>query len=82
MLVLTRKAGQSIVVADNVEIKVLEIHGNQVKLGVQAPGSVPIHRKEVYVAIQRENQAAASVPQPASDEVSEALRKLKPEEDK
>ena len=79
MLVLTRKCGESIIVGDHVEIKVLELHGNQVKIGVQAPQAVPIHRKEVYIAIQRENEAAASGPQQPPADVSALFRKLHPE---
>ncbi|WP_374721179.1 carbon storage regulator CsrA [Peribacillus tepidiphilus] len=58
MLVLTRKKNQSIVINDNIEITVLEIDGEQIKLGIQAPKSVDIHRKEVYLAIQEENSQA------------------------
>ena len=43
---------------DDVEVKILELHGTQVKVGVQAPRSLSVHRKEVYLAIQRENKAA------------------------
>jgi carbon storage regulator len=56
MLVLSRKKGESIVVGDDIEIRILEVHGNQVKIGVQAPTHHKVHRKEVYLAIQ-ENRA-------------------------
>jgi len=59
MLVLTRRKGESIILGDDVEVKILELHGSQVKIGVQAPQSLSVHRKEVYLAIQRENKAAA-----------------------
>jgi len=58
MLVLTRKRNQSIIIGDNIEITVVDIHGEQIKLGINAPRSVPVHRKEVYEEIQRENLLA------------------------
>lgn len=58
MLALTRKKGEAIVINNNVEITVLEIRGDQIKLGVAAPKDVPIYRKEVYLQIQEENKAA------------------------
>ena len=61
MLALTRKRGESLVVNNNVEITVLDIRGDQVKIGITAPKDVPIYRKEVYLQIQKENQAAISV---------------------
>lgn len=62
MLALTRKAGQSIVIGEIIEVTVVEISGEHVKLAVQAPREVPIHRKEIYEQIQAENRAAASLP--------------------
>lgn len=61
MLALSRKKGESLVLNNNVEVTVLEIRGDQVKLGVKAPREVPVYRKEVYLQIQKENEAAASV---------------------
>lgn len=58
MLALTRKKGESLVVDNNIEVTVLEIRGDQVKIGINAPKNVPIYRKEVYVQIQEENKAA------------------------
>ena len=58
MLALTRKKGESLVVNNNIEITVLEIRGDQVKIGIAAPREVPIYRKEVYEQIQEENKAA------------------------
>ncbi|MFY9264938.1 MAG: carbon storage regulator CsrA [Solirubrobacterales bacterium] len=54
MLVLTRKSNQSIMIADDVEISVLSIVGDKVRIGIEAPKSIPIFRKEVYLQIQRE----------------------------
>jgi len=59
MLVLTRKKNQSIIIADDIEVVVVDIKGDQIKLGIKAPKSVSVHRKEVYEEIQRENEAAA-----------------------
>ncbi|MCW3061558.1 MAG: carbon storage regulator CsrA [Capsulimonas sp.] len=61
MLVLTRRLNQSIKIGDDVEITVIEVRGDQVRLGVSAPRDVAVHRKEVYLQIQQENRAAASV---------------------
>ena len=51
MLALTRKKGESLVINNNIEITVLEIRGDQIKIGIQAPKDVPIYRKEVYLQI-------------------------------
>ena len=56
MLVLTRKRNESIVVGDNIEITVVDIQGDQVRIGINAPKSVSIHRKEIYLEIQAENK--------------------------
>ena len=61
MLALTRKKGEAIVINNNIEITILEIHGDQFKIGITAPKDVPIYRKEVYLQIQVENKAAISV---------------------
>ena len=60
MLVLTRKRDQSIVINENIEITVLDIQGDQVRIGIDAPREVSIHRKEVFVQISEENRKAAS----------------------
>ncbi|UTR11779.1 carbon storage regulator CsrA [Evansella sp. LMS18] len=60
MLVLTRKLNESIKIGDDVEVKIIGIEGDQVKLGISAPHNIDIHRKEIYLAIQEENNAAAS----------------------
>lgn len=61
MLALTRKRGESIVINNNVEITILEVKGDQIKVGIDAPKEVPIYRKEVYLQIKEENKAALSV---------------------
>ena len=60
MLALARKVNGSIMIGNDIEITVLEIKGDQIKLGVKAPKSVPIYRKELYVQIQEENKQAGS----------------------
>lgn len=59
MLVLTRKVHQSIVIGDGVEVVVLEVRGEQVRLGIKAPKDVVVHRKEIYDQIMEENRSAA-----------------------
>ncbi|MBO6214814.1 MAG: carbon storage regulator CsrA [Lachnospiraceae bacterium] len=57
MLALTRKKGESLMINNDTEVTILEVRGDQVKLGIQAPKEVPIYRKEVYLQIQEENKA-------------------------
>jgi carbon storage regulator len=57
VLVLTRKANQSIMIGDDIEVSVLAIMGEKVRIGIEAPRSVPVYRKEVYVEIQRDAEA-------------------------
>ena len=59
MLALARKVNQSIIIGNDIEITLLEIKGDQVKIGINAPKSVPIYRKEIYEQIQEENKKAA-----------------------
>lgn len=61
MLVLTRKKEQSIIIGDNIEVTIVDIQGDQVRLGINAPKNVTIYRKEVYMEIQEENRQAAEV---------------------
>ena len=70
MLALTRKKGEALVLNNDIEITVLEIKGDQVKIGIQAPKEVPVYRKEIYLQIQKENQESMNV------EGMEALKKL------
>ncbi len=58
MLALSRKKNEALIINNNVEITVLEVKGDQVKLGISAPREVPVYRKEVYLQIQEANQAA------------------------
>ncbi len=72
MLVLTRKGNQSIMIGDEIEVSVLAIMGEKVRIGIEAPRSIPVFRKEVYVDIQRDR---AEKDDPAA--VDEALDRLK-----
>ena len=68
MLVLTRKSNQSIMIGDEIEISVLSIMGEKVRIGIQAPRDIPVFRKEVYLEIQREGSAEAATPTTATAE--------------
>ena len=59
MLALSRKKDEAIIINDNIEVKILEIKGDQIKIGVSAPKSVPIYRKEVFTQIQEANKEAS-----------------------
>ena len=59
MLVLSRQRDESIMIGDDVEITIVDVRGDKVRLGITAPKSIPVHRREVYDAIQREKAAAA-----------------------
>ncbi|HZT41380.1 MAG TPA: carbon storage regulator CsrA [Chthonomonadaceae bacterium] len=63
MLVLTRKPDQSIMIGNEIEITVLEVRGEQVRLGIRAPRDIAVHRKEVYEQIHEEKQKSISLPE-------------------
>ena len=73
MLVLTRKPDQSIMVGNEIEITVLEVRGEQVRLGIRAPRSVTVHRKEVFEQIRLENQNASATHADALPSLGELL---------
>ena len=77
MLVLTRKSNQSIMIGDDIEVSVLAIMGEKVRIGIEAPRSIPVFRKEVYLEIRQD-----SSPEDAVQEVDAALEKLKTPEQK
>ena len=72
MLVLTRKLGESIAIDDHIKIRIVQIKGKQVRLGIEAPKDTKIHREEVYVAIQSQNEESSK----ASSENTRAVAKL------
>ncbi len=59
MLILTRRVGETLVIGDDVTVTVLGVKGNQVRLGVNAPRDLPVHREEIYERIQQEKRSAA-----------------------
>ena len=72
MLVLSRQRDETIMIGDDVEVTIVDIRGDKVRLGITAPRSIQVHRKEVYDAIKRENQQAAGLsPGEVSDVVNE-----------
>ena len=76
MLVLTRKSNQSIMIGDDIEVSVLSIMGEKVRVGIQAPRDIPVFRKEVYLEIQQE-RAKEMAGSNVRAEVDQALRKLR-----
>ena len=76
MLVLTRKSNQSIMIGDDIEVSVLSIMGEKVRIGIQAPRDVPVFRREVYLEIQQERRNLADGEGDARSEVDRALHRL------
>jgi carbon storage regulator len=71
VLIITRRAGERIMVGDDIVVEVMELVGNSVRIGISAPRSVPVYREEIYTAVRDENRAAADaapveMPNPAS----------------
>jgi carbon storage regulator len=77
MLVLTRKPNESIMIGDDVEVSVVEIRGDQVKLGIKAPRNIVVHRKEIFLAIQNENIDASRSTTERMGEIGGIFRKRK-----
>ncbi|ACJ34933.1 carbon storage regulator CsrA [Anoxybacillus flavithermus] len=75
MLVLTRKLKEAIQIGDDIEVVVLAIDGDQVKLGIRAPKHIDVHRKEIYLAIQAENNAASLASITSLQQLSDQLKK-------
>ena len=73
MLVLTRRAGESVVIGDNIVITVLEARGDVIRLGINAPRDVQVHREEVYKELRAANRAAASPTDDAVRAITEML---------
>jgi carbon storage regulator len=79
MLVLTRKTGQKLIIANDIEITVLEIRGEAVKFGIQAPRHVTVYREEVYEEIRKANlQATREAQTGALDILTETIHRMKP----
>ncbi|MCM1244668.1 MAG: carbon storage regulator CsrA [Roseburia sp.] len=72
MLALARKVNESIVINDDIEVTILEIKGDQVKVGISAPKSIPVYRKELYVQMQEANKEAVETADPTA--ISELLK--------
>ena len=73
MLVLSRQRDESIMIGDNIVVTIVDIRGDKVRLGINAPSEIPVHRQEVYEAIQRENiQAASLSPEETRDKIGRA----------
>lgn len=70
VLALSRKKGESIIINNNIEVTILEIKGDQIKIGIDAPKSVPIYRKEIYGQIKEENKNSGNIQE------REAMKKL------
>ena len=68
MLVLSRQRDESIMIGDDVEIIIVDVRGDKVRLGITAPKEIPVHRREIYDAIQREKAEKKQAPEPKNDE--------------
>ncbi|MBU8771532.1 carbon storage regulator CsrA [Cytobacillus oceanisediminis] len=75
MLVLTRRLEESIMIGDDIEISILSIEGDQVKIGISAPKNVDIHRKEIYLSIQQENSSATQTEASAIESLNSFFKK-------
>jgi carbon storage regulator len=78
MLVLTRKSNQSIMIGDDIEVSVLSVMGEKVRIGIQAPQKVPVFRKEIYLEIHRESGVAKPEDGASADAASDAVAQAKP----
>jgi carbon storage regulator len=74
MLVLTRKLGESIRIGDTIVVKIVDLDGRHVKLGIEAPKNVSVNREEIYERIQRENRAASVSKDTGLENIAQALR--------
>ncbi|GAB4544249.1 MAG: hypothetical protein Tsb0013_01210 [Phycisphaerales bacterium] len=79
MLVLSRQRDETIMIGDDVEITVVDIRGDKVRLGIEAPARIAVHRKEVYEAIRAENEKASRVTGDEIDDLAQRLRVIRPD---
>jgi carbon storage regulator len=76
VLILTRRVGENVVIGDDIVVSVVEVRGDAVRIGIQAPRSVSVHREEVWLELQRANQGAASPDDEAVAELGASVSKL------
>jgi len=76
MLVFTRKIGETVAIGNEIKVKILEIRGNQVRLGIEAPKEITIHREEVFLKIQKENKFAANNAPKSLDQIISFWKKV------
>lgn len=77
MLGLSRKKGESIMIGDNIEIAILDVQKDQVKIGINAPKNISIHRKEIYIQIKEQNEEAANISTKSTDDFKNLLKNIK-----
>ena len=78
MLILSRKSGESIVIDGRIQVKIVRVEGDVVKVGIEAPAHVPVHRQEVYEEIQRSNQQALTRQSTPLPKLARAAVKVRP----
>ena len=76
MLVLTRRLGETIVIGDDIVIKIVDIHGKQIRVGIEAPSEISVYRGEIYDRIMQENKAAAEAIAKDGADIAESAKKL------
>ena len=74
MLILTRKSGEGIRIGDSITLRIIEVRGNQVRVGVEAPRNISVHREEIYELIQQQNRIAADSSPATPEELTSILK--------